>query len=166
MATPQVAGAAALVRALNPDLSARAVVRLLKQTARRSHGWSANLGWGILDAGRALRLASRIDGRAPSSRLRLGGPPQGKTVLLRWSGVDRGPRGVRVSGIAHFDVLAARDGARPRVIARTRRRSMHVRLLLRPGSRYAFFTEAVDRAGNRERAPRHADAAVRGAPAG
>jgi subtilisin family serine protease len=162
MSAPQVAGAAALVRALNPDLGAGTVLHVLKETARRSGGWSADLGWGILDAGRAVGLARHIDRHPPSSRLTLGGEPSGRTVLLRWSGSDHGPPGVAVSGVEHFDVFVKRDHGHPHVIARTRSHSMNVRLRFARGSRYAFFTEAVDRAHNRESAPRHADAVVRG----
>ncbi len=158
MAAPQVAGAAALVRVLNPDLGPLDVVRLLKSTARRTGGWNEDLGWGILDAGAALRAAQEIDRRRPVSRLRAG-PVRGGTVALRWGGADRSPRGVVSSGIDHYDVFVARGGGRRRLIARTRRHSM--RWPLRRGSRYAFFTEAVDRAHNRERQPPRADAHVR-----
>ncbi len=70
MAAPMVAAAAALVRHLNPDMPAAEIVRLLKQTARRpaGTGWTADLGWGILDAGAALALAA--DDRPPRRRSR------------------------------------------------------------------------------------------------
>src|SRR5438270_676509 len=56
MAAPQVTAAAALVRALNRDLHALEVGRLLQLAARRpaGAGWSAELGWGVLDAGAGL----------------------------------------------------------------------------------------------------------------
>jgi subtilisin family serine protease len=59
MAAPQVAGVAALVRQVAPQLSAGQVISLLEQTARRSRGsgWNAGLGWGILDAGAAVSAA-------------------------------------------------------------------------------------------------------------
>jgi serine protease len=57
MATPQVAGAAALIRAKKPRLSAAKVIKILKQTATRRSGWSQELGWGILDAGEAVEKA-------------------------------------------------------------------------------------------------------------
>jgi serine protease len=59
MATPQVAGAAALIRHKRPDISAHRVIKLLKLRARRDGGFSEGLGWGILDANRALRVALR-----------------------------------------------------------------------------------------------------------
>src|SRR5204863_2266004 len=67
MSAPQVAAVAAVIRRLNPDLSAADVVRLLKQTARQpgssGHFWTATLGWGILDGGAAVEVARRIDRR-------------------------------------------------------------------------------------------------------
>jgi thermitase len=55
MATPQVAGAAALLRALRPRLSARKVMTVLK--AQAAGNYAPGLGWGILDAGAAIRYA-------------------------------------------------------------------------------------------------------------
>ena len=68
MATPIVTATAALMRHLNPDLTAATVIKLLKQTATRSTGgWSADLGWGIMNAGAAMAAARTTDARAPSS---------------------------------------------------------------------------------------------------
>lgn len=55
MATPQVAGAAALIRQLRPRLSPRKVMTILKQ--RASGNYSTSLGWGILNAGQAVAYA-------------------------------------------------------------------------------------------------------------
>jgi subtilisin family serine protease len=57
MAAPMVAAVGALIRHLNPDLSAGEIVTLIKQTARRpaGSGWTPDLGWGILDGGAATR---------------------------------------------------------------------------------------------------------------
>ena len=58
MATPQVAGAAALIRSASPKLSARRVAEILKRSATsRSLGYTPELGWGIVNANRALRVA-------------------------------------------------------------------------------------------------------------
>jgi len=57
MATPQVAGAAALIRSKRPKMTADRVIRLLKSHANRSAGYSDTLGWGILNANRSLRWA-------------------------------------------------------------------------------------------------------------
>ena len=160
MATGIVSGVAALVRSLNPDLSPAEVVRLLKATARRRRpGWSAELGWGIVDAAAAVEGARRLDRRAPASRLRGPRTTRSGLVRLRWSGRDEAPPGVRASGIAAYELWRKAPGHRPVRVLRTTRRSRTVRL--RGGRRHALFTIAIDRAGNRERRPGRADAVVR-----
>jgi serine protease len=152
MAAPQVAATAALVRVLNPDLRARDVVRLLKQTARRpaESGWTSDLGWGIVDPRHALVAARRIDRRAPVSRLTAPRRLDDRTVVLGWTASDPAPTGVVSSGVREVEVYAQRIGDRqPRLIARTRHDA--IRFTGVPDARYAFFTRAIDRAGNRER---------------
>lgn len=162
MASPQVAAAGALARTLNPDLSGAEVVGLLKGAARRTtDGWNPETGWGILDAGATLAAAAKVDRRAPRSKLT--GPAstvRGRTFTLRWSGSDRAPNsGVQASGIARYEVWRSIAG-RP---AKRFRSTTAKRLVVtgRRGTRYSFFTVAVDRAGNREAAPRRPDARVR-----
>jgi serine protease len=58
MAAPQVAGAAALIRSKRPGIDNAKVLRIIKRTARGRHFRNA-LGWGILDAGLALKRAVR-----------------------------------------------------------------------------------------------------------
>jgi subtilisin family serine protease len=58
MATPQVAAAAALMRSERPGIENARVLRILKRSAT-ARGFTSDLGWGILDAGRALRKAVR-----------------------------------------------------------------------------------------------------------
>jgi len=72
MAAPQVAGVAAMIRQLDPSLSAAQVIQLIEQTARRSpgSGWNAQLGWGILDAGAAVRAAWAMSHPAQATRAR------------------------------------------------------------------------------------------------
>ena len=161
MATAIVGGVAALVRDLNPDLRGAEVVRLLKETARRpaGSGWTPELGWGIVDAAAALRRAARLDRTAPTSLLRAPARIRRRSLTLRWRGADESPRNVVATGIARYEVWRSVDGAAPVKLTATRRTSY--RLRVRPGRRYAFFTRAIDRAGNREPAPRKADARVR-----
>ena len=65
MATPQVAGAAALVRSARPRLSAQRVAEILKRTAKSGkRGFTPELGWGIVNANRAVRLAMAKKKRA------------------------------------------------------------------------------------------------------
>jgi hypothetical protein len=163
MATPQVAAAAALVADLNPWLSVHDRLRLMKQTARRGGGWSPDLGWGILDAGAAISAARRIDRVAPSSRararkrVRVRRGRRRVRVRVRWSGSDPARRaGLIPSGVRSYDLYMRRGKRRYRRVRRgTRRRSAILRL--RPGA-YRFYARARDGSGNREAAPRRADA--------
>jgi subtilisin family serine protease len=61
---PLVAGAAALVWGVDPDLSASQVASILKQSAS-GNGWSPQFGWGRLDVAAAVVLATHT---APSER--------------------------------------------------------------------------------------------------
>ncbi|HEX2105638.1 MAG TPA: S8 family serine peptidase [Solirubrobacteraceae bacterium] len=161
MAAPMVAAAAALIRQLNPDMGSRGIARLIKQTARRppGTGWNPELGWGILDAGTALATARTLDRRPPTSKIRAVPRRTRRTVLaLRWRGRDVPRRGVALSGLARYELWRSVDGNRPRRLLTTRGTARRVRV--RRGSRYRFFTVAVDKAGNRERAPRLGDVRV------
>jgi serine protease len=162
MATPIVAAVGALVRRMNPDLGIAEVLRVLKRTARRPGGaWTGELGWGIVDAGTAVRAAAAIDRRPPVSRLRAAATrTRNRSVTLRWTGADSGPPGVAVSGVARYEVWRSVDGAAWRRLARAGRRQVRLRARLVPGARNAFATVAVDAAGNRERLPAHPDARV------
>lgn len=161
MAAPMVTAAAAMVRHLNPALGAGDVIRILEQTARRAPGagWTPDLGWGILDVGAAVAAASGIDRTPPVSRLRAPRRVRGRSFVLRWTGHDPAPPGLKASGISRFEVWRAANGHAYRRIAVTSRRLLRVRA--RPGSRYAFFTIAIDRAGNREQRPARPDARTR-----
>jgi len=162
MATPIVAGAAALVRDLNPDLGPADVIRTLKRSAqrRRGSGWSNDLGWGIVDAAAAVRLAATLDRRPPASQLSVAGPPTGGAVEVAVSADDElGPVGVRVSGLRTVRIYAARDGGAPEVVGQVRAAgSATVRLA--GGHSYALYSVAVDRAGNEEAPPPKPDATV------
>jgi subtilisin family serine protease len=148
MAAPQVAAAGALIRKLNPDLPVQRILRIVKQTARRAPGtgWSGDLGWGILDAGAAVAAARDTDLRAPTSTVSAPSRTRGRSVTLRLHGSDGGPAGVLISGVARYRVYRSTDGGRPVKVAVTRRNRL--KLKARPGARYAFYVQAVDRAGN------------------
>jgi subtilisin family serine protease len=160
MSAPQVAGVAALMRHLNPDLPPADVVRILKQTANRPTdvAWTPELGWGILDAGAALAAARSVDAHPPRSQLQR---PKvtGRSIQLRWRGTDDAVAGVVASGIARFEIWRATPGHAARKIKTTRAHTMRLRGMR--GSLYRFFTIAVDHAGNRELPPAKADASVR-----
>jgi subtilisin family serine protease len=57
---PEVAGVAALVWAARPELKNYEVADIVKQSATRpaGTGWTADRGWGVLNAARALELAT------------------------------------------------------------------------------------------------------------
>lgn len=150
MAAPQVTAAAALVRALNPDLTAAAVVRLLKRTARRAGGWEPELGWGILNAGAALDAAARMDRRAP--RVRVQARRRSGGFALRYAGDDAAPRGVRRAGLRSVAFFVRVDGAPARRVA-VRAGHRPVTFRTRRGRAYVFYALGTDRAGNRQRRP-------------
>jgi subtilisin family serine protease len=167
MAAPQVAALAALVGALNPALTAGEKMRVIKQTARRAGGWNANLGWGIIDAGRALDAARRIDRYPPVSkararpRVRVRRGRRGAAVRVRWSRADPpGHAGLLPSGVRWVDLYARRGHGRYRAVRRrSRRRSALLRL---PPGVYRLYTRATDWAGNHERRPRRDERLVVG----
>jgi subtilisin family serine protease len=161
MSAALVSAVAALVRDLNPDLPPADVVRLLKETARRpaGTGWTPELGWGIVDARAAVAAARLIDRHRPGSSVRAARPTRSGAVTLRLSGVDEAPPGVVASGIDRYELWRSSYGRRAVRLTTTRSTTLTVRR--RPGGRYAFFSVAVDRAGNREAAPPHPDATVR-----
>jgi hypothetical protein len=150
MAAPQVAATAALMRVLNPDATLADVLTTLKRTAQRpaGTGWTSDLGWGILNAGAALDVIRRIDRLPPVSQLVAPRISNRRRFVLRWSGHDQTRPEVYASGLARFYIYVRVNGSRSKLIAATSRHSMA--FAGRPGSRYVFFSVAVDRAGNRQ----------------
>ena len=65
--TPQVAGAAALVWAANPQLSATQVAGIIKSTASGKGNWTKSLGYGVLDVAAAVGAAT---GQVVAERVR------------------------------------------------------------------------------------------------
>ncbi|HEY8583878.1 MAG TPA: S8 family serine peptidase, partial [Capillimicrobium sp.] len=159
MATPIVAGAAALVLDRNPDLQPDDVIRILKRTAQREGGWNAALGWGIVDALAAVVAAGELDRRAPTSSVVAPSSISGDAVRLRISAEDTPAYDIQPAGVREVRVFRSVDGGRPRRVAATSGRS--VVLPVQEGRRYAFHTQAVDRAGNVETAPRRPDIRTR-----
>ena len=126
--------------------------------------WEPFLGFGIIDAGRAIDAARRVDHSAPS-RASVPGAARGCAasgrvrVRLRWRGKDLARRaGLVASGVGSYDVYLKRNGGRYRRIKRRTRRSTLV-VRLRRG-RYRLYTRARDRSGNVEPTPRRADARI------
>jgi subtilisin family serine protease len=161
MAAPIVAGAAALVRDANPDLGPADVIRVLKRSAHRPSGagWTDDLGWGIVDAGAAVQAALRLDRRPPASSVLAPSVTRGRSVVLRVTAADSAAPGVRVAGVRTVRVYRARNGHDPKLVTTTADRRVRVRV--RAGARYTFYTQAIDRAGNLEPAPDQPDARTR-----
>jgi subtilisin family serine protease len=80
-ATPQVAGAAALVWAANPSLTARQVAQTLKETASGGGRWTPELGFGVIDVEAAVARAQQ-----GAAGVLLSGRRSGARVKLNWSG--------------------------------------------------------------------------------
>jgi subtilisin family serine protease len=162
MATPQVAGAAALLRALNPDLPVDRLLQIIKTTARQpgGGGWNAELGWGILDAGAAAQRVRREDATPPATDAEA--PTRataGARVLIRLGGADRAPEGVLRSGLRQVRLYGRRGSGPVRRLA-TAPRAHPVRVRLARGT-WRLWSVGVDHAGNREGVPGRADAIVK-----
>ena len=162
MAAPIVAGIAALVGQVNPDATASDIIRVLKESASRpaGSGWSPELGWGIVNATAAIGAVRAIDRRAPQSqasgRTRIRGA---RSFTLRWTGQDGAPAGVAASGVAVYEVYRSTNRGPYRRIKRTR--ATRLKIAVKPGSRYRYYTIAVDKAGNREVVPPKPDLSTR-----
>lgn len=162
MASPQVAGAAALVRGANPRLSNISVIRVLKETALRTRGWTNDLGWGIVNAGAAVReaLSLAADTVPPKTRPRGGRRRQsGRRFTLRWRARDSAAAGIRAAGLEAYRVYARSGRGVYHLELVTRSRS--ARFVGKRGRRYSFYIQARDRAGNVEPPPRSADFVIR-----
>lgn len=157
MAAPLVAGVAGAMRNLNSDLSGAEIAKILKKTANRPGSrWNSDTGWGVMNAGRAMRSARNADRRAPRSRIK--SAKGNGTVTLTWTGTDNGPAGVRVSGIKYYDIYRVTAGGGAVRVKRVKGTSVSVTGA--PGDR--FYTVAVDKAGNKEKPPKRGDALVKG----
>jgi serine protease len=159
MAAPQVAALAALVGALNPRLTTREKLRIIKETGAGPGEWNPDLGWGILNAAAAIDLARKMDRLRPSSRVRLVSR-RGRRVRLRFHRRDPGTRrGLIPSGVTRIE-LFGRRGNRPVKRLRRYRDRRAVTIRLRPG-RWRLYTRAADGAGNVEVTPRRPDVRFR-----
>ena len=67
--SPEVAGAAALVWAANPSLSAQQVAAILKATASGNGRWNPRLGYGVIDVAAAV---AKAQGQSVAPRKRAG----------------------------------------------------------------------------------------------
>ena len=165
MAAPQVTATAAMIGKLNPFLTASQKIRHHQGDRAPLRRLDADLGWGVLDAGRAVDAARRVDTKAPESnasspkrrRVRRG---RRARVRISVGGSDEaGAPGLVASGVDSFDLYMKRGkGAFRRVRAGIGAGSQTLRL--RPGV-YRFYSRAIDAAGNREPEPGSADSRTR-----
>lgn len=129
-AAPQVAGAAALVWAANPSLTAQQVAQILKQTASGGGRWTPQLGYGVVDVAAAVRRAQQ--GRVG---VLLGGLRLRDRAQLRWSG-----------DAPAYTLSVSTDGRTARtLLAATTLTSTSVPVA--SGHTYAFTVTALDAAG-------------------
>lgn len=134
-AAPQVTGAAALVLAANPQLSAREVAGVLKATASGRGSWSPGLGYGVLDVAAAVAAAT---GQQVADRVQAGAWLRVNVVRSRNAWRPASTRGrlkaVRLSAWLRSSApsvspgyrvvtLEVRQGARWKRLARTTTRS-------------------------------------------
>jgi len=99
-AAPQVSGAAALVWAADPSLSASEVATILEETASGNGAWDSELGYGVLNVAAAVARAS---GRP---LVHLSGVRANGQVRLSWRGY----------GVSTFRLAVRVDGGSSRVL--------------------------------------------------
>ncbi|MFA4928457.1 MAG: S8 family serine peptidase [Patulibacter sp.] len=147
MATPMVAGVAALVRHANPYLSSAEIVRVIKESATRSGGWNGDTGWGVVDAFAAVDRGRKLDRRAPVVKPRTRSRSvRASRVQLAWTASDKSPKPQIGSGVRTVEVWRSIDGAKFRRVGSSARGSLRVSV---PKGRVRFALRGVDRAGNR-----------------
>jgi subtilisin family serine protease len=169
MATPQVSGVAALIRAAKPNIGAPRVAELIKKTASNCGTYVNGLGWGLIRADQAVGAALDKDITPPISNVR-----SAKQVRGRGAVAARGRRFINlrikrkdiagqncagkqpVSGVKKVIVFASANGGPYHRIAKTKKDK--IRFRARPRRFYTFYSVALDKAGNREAAPGLADA--------
>jgi subtilisin family serine protease len=129
-AAPQVSGAAALVWAANPSLSAEQVAQILKETASGAGRWTPDLGFGVIDVAAAVARA-----QAGAAGVLLSGNRVRTGVHLAWSG-----------DAARYTLSLSVDAGPPRtVLASTPQTTASVTLTR--GHSYAFTIAALDDSG-------------------
>jgi subtilisin family serine protease len=134
-AAPQVAGAAALVWAANPQLRAEEVAAILEQTASGRGTWNPELGYGVLDVAAAVARAEAQP--ATALPLRLDGRRAGSRVALSWRSL---------AGAVSYRIAVAQNGGAERVLATAATRTS-ASYSLAKGRTYRFTVAALDASG-------------------
>jgi subtilisin family serine protease len=151
MATPQASGLVALIRSANPGMAPSQVIRTIKLTASNGGKWGDPLGWGVIDAGKAVAVATGRDITAPSSKVSSKKRTRKRWIKLRIDVSDADPFGNRSSGIDSVSVFVAKGHGDYSLLDKTGKRSISFKG--KRGVKYRFFSLALDKAGNRETAP-------------
>jgi serine protease len=159
MATPQVAGLAALIRSVEPNLDNTKVVHLIKATASHCGSYGDGIGWGVIRADQAVAAALNRDIDPPSSRIARAKRARHRVVILKIKRDDPQPSGECVNrpaaGVKKVVVFASANGGPFRRIGKTSKGKL--RFHPKRHRRYRFYSVAVDKAGNRESPPPTAD---------
>jgi serine protease len=172
MATPQVAGLAALIRAVKPNLAAPQVSHLIKETANGCGTYGGGIGWGVVRADHAVAAAlgkeidppssnvrsAKVARRAAAAGLASTSRARGRVINLRLKREDAAAcaKDLPVSGLKTVAIFASANGGRFRRVAKTTKQK--VRFRAKRGRLYRFYSIAVDKDGNREAPPPAADA--------
>lgn len=174
MASPQVAGLVALMRSAAPSLAASKIVRLIKLTASNCGQYANGIGWGRIQADRAVGAALNLDRDPPESRVKSAKVAKKKRRARGASAAAARKRRVNVrlkrsdptchkelepSGVTTVSVFASVNGGRYRRVAKTKKKKVSFRA--RPGRRYRLYSVAVDKANNSEAPPARADKKIR-----
>ncbi len=162
MATPQVSGVAALIRAVKPNMANTKIVQLIKATASHCGTYSDGIGWGVIRADQAVAAALDRDVAAPSSMIKRAKRRHG-IVALRVKRFDTSGSTscVRLptSGVKRILIFASANGGAYHRVRKTSKSKL--RFHGKPGRHYRFYSVAIDNAGNREAPPQKADAKVK-----
>jgi serine protease len=160
MATPQVAGVAALIRSVKPNMPNTQVVNLIKATASHCGSYRDGIGWGVIRADQAVAAALNRDIDPPSSSIAHAKRARGRVIVLKIKRDDPQASGncvnVAASGVKRVIVFASVNGGRYHRIGKTSKGKL--RFHAKRHHRYRFYSVAVDKAGNREAAPSTPDA--------
>jgi serine protease len=162
MATPQVAGVAALIRAVKPNLANTKVVHLIKATASHCGSYSGGIGWGVIRADDAVAAALDRDVGAPTSKIKKAKRTHGVVALkIKRHDTSGGTSCVKLptAGLKKVLVFASANGGAYHRIGKTS--TTKLRFQSKRGRRYRFYSIAVDDAGNREAPPARADAKLK-----
>jgi subtilisin family serine protease len=170
MATPQVAGVAALIRSAKPSIANTRVVHVIKATASHCGTYADGIGWGIVRADEALAAALNQDIDPPSSNVRSAkkvrrrgasaSRSRGPLVRLRLKRKDTRQihcvKDLPISGVKKVVVFASANGGAYHRIGKTTKSVLTFHS--KRHREYRFYSIAVDNQGNREAPPPIADA--------